>query len=259
MKSTYLFTSESVTEGHPDKLCDRISDAVLDAYLKEDPSSRVACETTATTGVVHVMGEITSRANVDVAGVVRRTLREVGYVNGDFGFDADTCAVSVMLDKQSEDIDAGVSCSLERKQRGIANTADMDVYETVGAGDQGMMFGYACDETDARMPAPIYYAHLLSLSQKMTEVRKRGSIPYLGPDGKSMVTMEYRDGKPAGIRTIVLSSQHKPRADQEKIRRDLIEQVVRPTVPEALLEQTEILIHPPRSIRQRQDPAPIPA
>ena len=242
MLQDYLFTSESVTEGHPDKLCDRISDAVLDAYLREDPLSRVACETTATTGVVHVMGEITSQGSVDVSEVVRRTLREVGYTGGDFGFDADTCAVSVMLDKQSEDIDAGVSCSLERKRCGDAKAGNLDAYELVGAGDQGMMFGYACDETDVFLPAPIHYAHLLC--HRMSEVRKQGTIPYLGPDGKSMVTVEYHDGRPVGVRTIVLSSQHRPQAEQETIRRDLIEQVVRPVIPERLLERTEILINP---------------
>lgn len=242
MLQDYLFTSESVTEGHPDKLCDRISDAILDAYLREDPLSRVACETTATTGVVHVMGEISSRGSIDVSDVVRCTLREVGYTGGDFGFDADTCAVSVMLDKQSEDIDAGVSCSLERKQCEDNKTGSLDAYETVGAGDQGMMFGYACDETEALLPAPIHYAHLLC--QRMSEVRKKGVIPYLGPDGKSMVTVEYHDGRPVGVRTIVLSSQHRPQIEQDTIRHDLIEQVVRPVIPAHLLEQTEILVNP---------------
>lgn len=242
MRQTYLFTSESVTEGHPDKLCDRISDAVLDACLEQDPSSRVACETAVTTGIVHLMGEVSSCAKVDFPQVVRHTLREVGYRGSEFGFDADSCAVSIMLDRQSEDIDAGVSCSLERKQRGNVNAADVNFCETVGAGDQGMMFGYACDETESLLPAPIHYAHLLC--RRMTQERKNGSLAYLGPDGKSMVTVAYRDGKLEGIPTIVLSSQHKPEMGQDQIRNDLIEQVIRPVIPEKLLKHTDILVNP---------------
>ena len=242
MGQTYLFTSESVTEGHPDKLCDRISDAVLDACLDQDPSSRVACETAVTTGMVYLMGQLSTHASVDFSKVVRRTLREVGYTGREFGFDAESCVVSTALDRQSEDIDAGVSCSLERRQRDTDDTANMDFYETVGAGDQGMMFGYACDETESRMPAPIHYAHLLC--RRMSEERKNGNLPALGPDGKSMVTMAYRDGKPVGISTIVLSSQHKPHISQEQLRQELMEQVIRPVIPQELLTHTDILVNP---------------
>ena len=247
MEDRYLFTSESVTEGHPDKLCDRISDGILDAYLKRDPDARVACETTVTTGLITVMGQITSRASVDIQGVVREIVKEVGYIDDRFGFNGENCGVIVMVDRQSEDIRAGVGCSLEKRNRQRSLTlggGDMkeDPYDLVGAGDQGMMFGYACLETRSLMPAPIYYAH--QLCKRMSFVRKNHHLRYLGPDGKAMVTFEYVEGRPERIHTIVLSAQHTADVDQERIRNDLIAKVIHPVVPEKLLTDTEILINP---------------
>ena len=246
MEELRLFTAESVTEGHPDKLCDRISDAVLDAYLEKDPDARVACETAVTTGLVTIMGEITSRAEVDLRRVVRNAIRDVGYIGQAFGFDADTCGVVIAVDRQSEDIDAGVSHSLEQKQGLGCHLCDVckeeDVYAYTGAGDQGIMFGYACDETNSLMPAPAYYAHLLC--RKLSRARKDGSLDYLGPDGKAMVTFAYEDGRPVRIHTIVVSVQHKRDVSQEQIRQDIISQVISPVFPEELRREARILINP---------------
>ena len=231
-----LFTSESVTEGHPDKMADQISDAILDAILKDDPNGRVACETFVTTGLVFVSGEITTKCYVDIPHVVRKTIRDIGYTRAKYGFDCDTCAVMTAIDEQSSDIAMGVDKALEKKEGAT------DAFSQIGAGDQGMMFGYACDETESLLPAPIHYAHLLC--RKMSEERKSGFLPYLGPDGKSMVTMAYQDGRPQSIPTIVLSSQHTPAVGQEQIRRDLIERVIRPVIPNQLLEHTDILVNP---------------
>ncbi|MGI5884979.1 MAG: methionine adenosyltransferase [Candidatus Spyradocola sp.] len=229
-----FFTSESVTEGHPDKVCDQISDAILDAHLAQDPMARVACETIATTGLVLVMGEITSRANVDYEKIVRDTIASIGYRDNACGFDAATCKVIIALDRQSPDIAMGVSNALEGRAEG-----KMDI----GAGDQGMMFGFACNETEECMPMPIALAH--RLTRRMAKVRKDGELPYLRPDGKSQVTVEYVDGKPVRVDTIVLSTQHSADVDQETIRRDLIEHVVRPTIPADLLdENTKYYINP---------------
>ncbi len=229
-----LFTSESVTEGHPDKICDNISDAVLDAILEQDPFGRVACETTATTGVVTVMGEITTTANIDITSIVRKTVRDIGYTSSEFGFDADTCAVYTMLDKQSPDIAMGVNNALEGREQNECDT---------GAGDQGMMFGYACTETPELMPMPISLAH--KLAKKLTEVRKNGDIPYLLPDGKTQVTVEYDDGKPVRVDTVVVSSQHKASAELSQIRADIIEKVIKPTIPTGLLDDnTKYFVNP---------------
>ncbi len=228
------FTSESVTEGHPDKLCDQISDAILDAHLKGDPMARVACETIATTGMVLVMGEITSKAQVDYNKVVRDTIARIGYQGGACGFDAATCAVQIALDQQSPDISMGVSNALEGRDKGEHD---------IGAGDQGMMFGYACDETEERMPMAIALAH--RLTRQLAKVRKEGVLPYLRPDGKSQVTVEYLDGKPTRVDAIVLSTQHSADVDQETIHRDLIAHVVRPVIPEDLLDgETKYYINP---------------
>ena len=235
-----LFTSESVTEGHPDKICDAVSDAILDAMLEQDPMSRVACETCATTGLVMVMGEITSKAIVDISKVVRETVNEIGYNRGKFGFDADTCAVIVALDKQSEDIAMGVDKALEAKENKMTD----DEIEAIGAGDQGMMFGFATNETEEFMPYPIALAH--KLSRRLTEVRKNGTLPYLRPDGKTQVTVEYdENGKPARLDAVVLSTQHDPDVTQEQIHADIREHVFAPVLPEHMIDaNTKFFINP---------------
>ena len=235
--SRFLFTSESVTEGHPDKICDQISDAILDAMIEQDPQSRVACETTCTTGQVHVMGEITTKANVDINAIVRKTVCEIGYDDSAKGFDGNTCAVITSLDKQSPDIAMGVDKSFELKN----NEEDEDNLN--GAGDQGMMFGYACNETKELMPMPISLAHKLAL--KLTEVRKNGTLPYLRADGKTQVTVEYVDNKPVRVTTIVVSSQHSADVSLEQLREDIIENVIKTTVPAELMdEDTVVYVNP---------------
>jgi len=224
-----LFTSESVTEGHPDKICDKISDAVLDAILEKDPYGRVACETAVTTGMVLVMGEITTNCYVDIPKIVRETIKDIGYDRAEYGFDCKTCAVITSIDEQSGDIALGVNEAYESKKK-IINS---DVKE-IGAGDQGMMFGYACDETPELMPMPIYIAH--KLTQRLTEVRKKGIIPYLRPDGKSQVTVEYDGDKPVRIDTIVISSQHGEDVEHDQIERDIIEHVIKPVIPAGFLD-----------------------
>ncbi len=232
-----LFTSESVTEGHPDKMCDAVSDAVLDAYLEQDPESRVACETATTTGLIMVLGEITGRANVDIAKVARSVAAEIGYTSSDFGFDSETCAVAVSVKEQSSDIAQGVNKALEARE------GSGDDLLATGAGDQGMMIGYACNETSELMPAPIMLAH--QLAQQLAVLRHSGALWYLRPDGKSQVTVEYNYGKPARVDTVVLSTQHHPDVDQETIRRDLIEQCARAVIPAMWLdENTRFLINP---------------
>ena len=232
-----LFTSESVTEGHPDKICDKISDSILDELLRQDPMSRVACETFATTGIITVMGEITTTASVDFQEIVRNTVAKIGYDRAKYGFDAHTCAVMISIHKQSPDIALGVDKSQEAK-----SGFDGDEFE-IGAGDQGIMFGYACDETPELMPLPISLAHKLAL--RLTEVRKNGTLPYLRPDGKTQVTVEYVDGVPKRVDTIVVSSQHSEDVSQDKIRRDIIDKVILPTVPSALLEgEVKIYVNP---------------
>ena len=235
-----LFTSESVTEGHPDKICDQISDAILDAMMAQDPMSRVACETCTTTGLVMVMGEITSKANVDIGKIVRDTVNEIGYNRGKYGFDADTCAVMVTLDKQSPDIAMGVDKALEARENKMSD----DEIEAIGAGDQGMMFGFATNETEEYMPYPIAMAH--KLSRKLSEVRKDGTLGYLRPDGKTQVTIEYdEEGKPARIDTVVLSTQHDPEVTQEQIHEDIRKYVFDPVLPADMLdEKTRFFINP---------------
>jgi S-adenosylmethionine synthetase len=233
-----LFTSESVTEGHPDKICDQISDAVLDAIIAKDPGARVACETAVTTGLVMVMGEITTECYVDIPKIVRQTVEEIGYTRAKYGFDCDTCAVITSIDEQSPDIALGVDNALEAKQ----GDYDRQV-EAIGAGDQGMMFGFACDETDVLMPLPIYLAH--GLTKRLAEVRKGDIIPYLRPDGKSQVTVEYEGDKPVRVDTVVVSTQHHPDVDQHSIRKDIIERVIRHVIPEQLLDdRTRYYINP---------------
>lgn len=233
----FLFTSESVTEGHPDKVCDQISDAVLDAMLKEDPASRVACESFATTGVVNVMGEITTNANVDIEKIARGVICDIGYDSDLQGFNGNTCDIIVKLDKQSPDIALGVDKSYEAKQG-----ADADENEH-GAGDQGMMFGYACNETEELMPLAISLAH--KLSYRLTEVRKNGTLPYLRPDGKSQVTVEYENGTPKRVEAIVVSSQHRAEIDLQTLRKDILTHVIKPIIPARLLDNnTKIYINP---------------
>ena len=232
-----LFTSESVTEGHPDKICDKISDSILDAMLAQDPMSRVACETCCTTGLVMVMGEITTNAKVDIQEIVRDTVREIGYDRAKYGFDSDSCSVISSIHQQSPDIAMGVDRSLEAKNGEITDEFD------TGAGDQGLMFGYACDETPELMPLPISLAH--KLAKKLTDVRKDKTLPYLRPDGKTQVTIEYVDGKPTRVDTIVVSSQHSEAVTLEEIRTDIIQYVINPVVPASLMdENTKILVNP---------------
>ena len=232
-----LFTSESVTEGHPDKICDKVSDAILDAIIAEDPMSRVACETFATTGMITVMGEITTKAKIDVQKIVRETVNEIGYNRAKFGFDANTCAVISSIHEQSEDIALGVDKCLEAKDGELTDSLD------TGAGDQGLMFGYACDETEELMPLPISLAH--KLAKKLTEVRKSGKLSYLRPDGKTQVTVEYVDGEPKRVDTIVISSQHSAEIDNKTIRKDIIENVIFPIIPKELLDgKVNIYVNP---------------
>ena len=233
-----LFTSESVTEGHPDKMCDQISDAILDAILEKDPNGRVACETTTTTGYVMVMGEISTHCYVDIPKIVREVVTDIGYTRGKYGFDAETCAVLSALDEQSGDIAMGVNNALEHKQ----GTMD-DSIEAIGAGDQGIMFGYACTETPEYMPAPIAYAHKLAL--QLTKVRKNGTLDYLRPDGKTQVTVEYDGDKVKRIDTVLISTQHDPDVTQAQIKKDLIEYVIHPIIPAELLdEDTKYFVNP---------------
>ena len=236
-----LFTSESVTEGHPDKMCDQISDAILDALMEQDPMSRVACETCTTTGLVMVMGEITTNAYVDIQKIVRDTVREIGYTRGKYGFDADTCGVITAIDEQSADIALGVDKALEAKENQISEEEDIDA---IGAGDQGMMFGYASDETEEYMPYPIAMAHKLAL--QLTKVRKDGTLSYLRPDGKTQVTVEYdENGTPKRLETVVLSTQHDPDVTQEQIHKDIKEYVFKPILPADMVdEDTKFFINP---------------
>ena len=237
MARHYLFTSESVTEGHPDKICDQISDAVLDAILAKDSNGRVACETTASTGLVHIMGEITTSCYVDIPKIAREVIRDIGYDRAKYGFDCDTCGIITNIDEQSGDIAMGVDRCLEVKEGEADDGLDN------GAGDQGMMFGYACDETPELMPLPISLAH--KMAQKLTEVRKTGLVNYLRPDGKTQVTVEYDGEKPVRVDTVVVSTQHSPEVTLEQIRRDMIDMVIRPTVPAGLMdENTKFYVNP---------------
>ena len=235
--SKILFTSESVTEGHPDKICDKISDAILDAMLAEDPQSRVACETFTTTGLIMIMGEVTTKAKVDVTEIARKTVEEIGYDRAKYGFDCHTCAVLNSLHQQSPDIALGVDKCAEAKAGEQSDGLD------TGAGDQGLMFGYACDETPELMPLPISLAHKLAL--RLTEVRKNGTLDYLRPDGKTQVTVEYDDGKPVRIDAIVVSSQHSDEVSLDKIREDVIAEIIKPVIPASMMdEQTKIYVNP---------------
>ncbi len=234
----HYFTSESVTEGHPDKMCDRISDAVLDAILAQDAEAHVACETVTTTGVVMVMGEITTTASVDIPAVVRDVVCEIGYDGADAGFDGRSCAVMTMLDKQSPDIAMGVNVALESR-----GEDDADAYDRIGAGDQGLMFGYACNETPELMPLPIALAH--RLAAELTRLRKSGTLPYLRPDGKTQVTVEYEGNTPVRVETVVVSTQHAAEVSLDTIRRDITEKLIRPIVPANLLDDnTKIFVNP---------------
>ena len=237
MARHYLFTSESVTEGHPDKVCDQISDAVLDAILEQDPNGRVACETTACTGLIHVMGEITTSCYVDIAHIAREVVRDIGYDRGKYGLDCDTCAVVTSIDEQSADIAMGVDKSLENKEGTDSELSN-------GAGDQGMMFGYACDETPELMPLPLSLAQ--KLCKRMAEVRKSGQVPYMRPDGKSQVTVEYDEhNRPVRVDTVVISTQHDPDVSLEQIRKDMIEQVAKAVIPADMLdENTKYYVNP---------------
>lgn len=234
----YLFTSESVTEGHPDKVCDQISDAVLDAILAQDPTARVACETAISTGLVLILGEISTNCYVEIPHIVRDVIREIGYDRAKYGFDADTCAVLTSIEEQSPDIALGVNTALEQR------SGDSDLDSQMGAGDQGIMFGYATDETPELMPMPITLAH--KLAKRLADVRKSGLIPYLRPDGKTQVSIVYdEEDRPVAVDTIVLSTQHHPEMDQETIERDMFEQVIKPIIPVQLWqERTKVLINP---------------
>ena len=235
-----LFTSESVTEGHPDKICDQISDAILDALMEQDPMSRVACETAITTGLVLVMGEITTKAYVDIQKIVRETVREIGYTRGKFGFDAENCGVITAIDEQSSDIAMGVDKALEAKE----NKMSEEELDAIGAGDQGMMFGFATNETEEYMPFAIALAH--KLTRQLTKVRKEGTLPYLRPDGKSQVTVEYdNDGKPVRLDAVVLSTQHDPDVTQEQIHEDIKKYVFAPVLPQDMIDdETKFFINP---------------
>lgn len=236
-KRRYLFTSESVTEGHPDKIADQISDSVLDAILAQDPVARVACETLCTTGLVHVVGEISTKCYVDIPKIVRETVKEIGYTRAKYGFDGETCGVMTSIDEQSPDIAMGVDKALEAKQ------GEMDQIDAIGAGDQGMVFGYASNETPECMPLPISLAH--KLARRLSEVRKTNELAYLRPDGKTQVTVEYEDGIPVRVDTIVISTQHSPDVEHETIERDLLAKVVQVVIPSALLdEKTKYYINP---------------
>ena len=241
MSRKWTFTSESVTEGHPDKIADQISDAILDAMLREDPESRVACETLVTTGLVVVAGEVTCNGYVDIATIVRETIKDIGYDNEDYGFDGGTCGVMIALDAQSTDIARGVDASEETRSGSSSEEDDLD---RQGAGDQGMMFGYASDETDVLMPLPIHLAH--RMAERHADVRKSGSIPYLRPDGKTQVTFEYEDDRPVRLRTVLISTQHNPGIDRDRmIRPDLIEQVITPVIPEQFADDDyEVHVNP---------------
>lgn len=234
MGSRYLFTSESVTEGHPDKVADQISDAILDAILERDPDARVACETLVTTGLIMISGEISTDCYVDIAEVARKTVKTIGYDRAKYGFDGDTCAVLTAIDEQSSDIAMGVDKALEVKEGKESGQ--------LGAGDQGIMFGYACNETDELMPMPIILAH--KLAKRLAEVRKEEVLPYLRPDGKSQVTIEYEDGRPVRVDTVLVSTQHHPDISQEELKKDIIKHVIEPVIPEELLIDTKILVNP---------------
>ncbi|MET0827821.1 MAG: methionine adenosyltransferase [Acidimicrobiales bacterium] len=238
--SKFTFTSESVTEGHPDKMADQISDSILDAMLAEDPASRVACETLVTTGIAIVAGEITTNAYVDIPGTVRQTINDIGYDRESFGYDGSTCGVMVCIDEQSADIAQGVDDSEEVR----SGTSGEDSLNKQGAGDQGMMFGYACDETDVLMPLPIHLAH--RMAERLTEVRRAGTVPYLRPDGKTQVTFDYEDGKPVRLTTVLISTQHNDGIDRDEvIRPDLIEHVIRPVIPEQFTDdEYEVFVNP---------------
>ena len=237
MARHYLFTSESVTEGHPDKVCDQISDAVLDAILEQDPNGRVACETTVSTGLVHIMGEISTSCYVDIAKIARQVIRDIGYDRAKYGFDCDTCGIITNIDEQSADIALGVDKSLENKEGTDSELSN-------GAGDQGMMFGYACDETPELMPLPISLAH--KLCRRMAEVRKSGALSYMRPDGKSQVTVEYdENNRPVRVDTVVISTQHSPEVSLDQIRKDMIDQVVKAVIPAEMLdERTKYYVNP---------------